>query len=76
MHVLHALPHDITGRCMQLLHGLCCFDFISDILIPPATLKIVVFPALVSNKSWVFWLSGFWAEARNKESLMRLYSVR
>jgi hypothetical protein len=31
MHVLHALLHDITGSCMQLLHGLCCFDFISDI---------------------------------------------
>jgi len=23
--------HDITGQCMQLLHGLCCFDFVSDI---------------------------------------------
>ncbi len=24
MHVLHALPHAITGRCMQLLQGLYC----------------------------------------------------
>ncbi len=39
---------------MQLLHGLCCFDFISDIPLPPATLKIVVFPALVSNKNSFF----------------------
>jgi hypothetical protein len=31
IHVLHALPHDITGRFMQLLHGLCCSDFVSDI---------------------------------------------
>jgi hypothetical protein len=31
MHVLHALPHDITNWGMQLLHGLCCFDFVSDI---------------------------------------------
>jgi hypothetical protein len=23
---------------MQLLHGLCCFDFISDIPLPPAAL--------------------------------------
>jgi hypothetical protein len=30
MHVLHALLHVVTGQCMQLLHGLCCFDFISD----------------------------------------------
>jgi hypothetical protein len=22
MHVLHALPHDVTGRCMQLLPGM------------------------------------------------------
>jgi hypothetical protein len=38
MHVLHALPHDIIGRCMQLLLGLYCFDFISDIPLCPATL--------------------------------------
>ncbi len=31
MHVLHALLHDITAQCMQLLHGLCYFDFVSDI---------------------------------------------
>ncbi len=34
MHILHtltALPHEVTSRCMQLLHGLCCFDFILDI---------------------------------------------
>ncbi len=31
MHVLHALLHDVTGQCMQLLHRLCCIDFISDI---------------------------------------------
>jgi hypothetical protein len=33
-----ALPHDITGQCMQLLHGLCCFDFVSDIPLPTAAL--------------------------------------
>jgi hypothetical protein len=38
-HVLHGLPHDITGQCMQLLHGLCCFDFVSDIPLSPATLE-------------------------------------
>ncbi len=40
MHLLHALPHDVTGRCMQLLQGLYCFDLISDIHLPPATLHI------------------------------------
>ncbi len=25
------VANDITGRWMQLLHGLCCFDFVSDI---------------------------------------------
>ncbi len=40
MHVcMHALPHDVTGRCMQLLHGLCCFYFISDIPLSPGTLQ-------------------------------------
>jgi len=24
---------------MQLLHGLCCFDFVLDIPLPPATLS-------------------------------------
>jgi hypothetical protein len=38
MHVLLALPNDVTGQCMQLLHGLCCFDFVSDIPLSPATL--------------------------------------
>jgi hypothetical protein len=38
MHVLHALPHDITGQCMQLLHGLFSINFISDIPLSPATL--------------------------------------
>jgi hypothetical protein len=38
MHVLHTLLHDITGRCMHLLHGLFCFDFVSDIPLPPASL--------------------------------------
>jgi hypothetical protein len=28
MHVLHALPHDVTGWCVQLLHGLCCLIFL------------------------------------------------
>ncbi len=28
---VHASACDVTGLCMQLLHGLCCFDFISDI---------------------------------------------
>jgi hypothetical protein len=37
MHVLHALPHDVTGRCRQLLHGLFCFDIVSDIPLSPAT---------------------------------------
>jgi hypothetical protein len=40
MHVQHALPHDVTDRCMQLLHGLCCFDFVSDIPLSPATLDL------------------------------------
>jgi hypothetical protein len=39
MHVLHALHHDVTGWCMQWLHGLCCFDFVSDIPLSPATLN-------------------------------------
>jgi hypothetical protein len=29
-----------------------------------------------TNKCFFFWLSRFWAEVRNKESLIRLYSVR
>jgi len=30
--LMHAcIAHDITGLCMQLLHGLYCFNFISDI---------------------------------------------
>jgi len=40
MHVLHALLHDVTGQCMHLLHGLCCFDFVLDILLSPATLHV------------------------------------
>ncbi len=39
MRVLYALPHDITGQCMQLLHGLCCFDFDSDIPLSLANLR-------------------------------------
>ncbi len=35
---LDAFPQDATGRCMQLLHGLCCFDFVSDIPLSPSTL--------------------------------------
>jgi hypothetical protein len=27
MQYVHALACDVTGRCMQLLHGLCCFGF-------------------------------------------------
>ncbi len=38
MHALHALPHDIRGRCMQLLHELCRFDFVLNIPLSPATL--------------------------------------
>ncbi len=41
LHVLHALPHDVTGRYMQLLHGLCYFDFILDIPLSPATLPFM-----------------------------------
>jgi hypothetical protein len=33
----YALPHDITDWRMQLLHGLCCFDFVLDIPLSPAT---------------------------------------
>ena len=40
MHAQHTLPNDITGPCMQLLHGLCCFDFISDIPIDMEGAKI------------------------------------
>ncbi len=40
VHVLHALSHDVTGRCMQLPHGLCCFDFVSDIPIDIESPKI------------------------------------
>jgi hypothetical protein len=47
MHVLHALPHNVTGRCMQLLHGLCCFVFVSDIPLPPATLGYSIVPGYV-----------------------------
>ncbi len=35
---MHALPHDVTGQCMQLLYELCCFDFVSDMPLSPATL--------------------------------------
>ncbi len=28
----------LAGLCMQLLHGFCCFDFVSDIPLPLATL--------------------------------------
>ncbi len=38
IHALHVLPHDISERCMQLLHGLCCINFILDIPLSPATL--------------------------------------
>ncbi len=41
MHACTAcIAHDITGQCMQLLHGLCCFDFVSDIPLSPATLHV------------------------------------
>ena len=49
MHVLHALPHDVTGQCMQLLRGLCCFDFILDIPLPPATLNTDTLPQLLKS---------------------------
>ncbi len=29
---------DVICWCMQLLHGLCCFNFVTDIPLPPATL--------------------------------------
>ncbi len=38
------MPRDVTGRCMQLLHGLCCFDFVSDIPLSPATLIVMKLP--------------------------------
>jgi hypothetical protein len=39
---VYALACDVTGQCMQLLHGLCCFDFISDIplLQPLCTISV------------------------------------
>jgi hypothetical protein len=37
MHVLHVLPNDVKGQCMQLLHRVCCFDFVSYIPLSPAT---------------------------------------
>jgi hypothetical protein len=49
MHELHALPHDITGQCMQLLHGLCCFDFVSDIPLSPATLDMVIYFLIIDT---------------------------
>ncbi len=54
MHILHALHHDIIGQCMQLLHGLCCFDFVSDLPLSPATLDYIVNTLLISKKSRLF----------------------
>jgi len=36
---------------MQLLHGLCCFDFISDIPLPPVTLRFANSESLMSKYS-------------------------
>jgi hypothetical protein len=43
MHMLHVWPHDVTSQCMQLLHGLWCFDFVSDI---PLLQLLFVLPPL------------------------------
>ncbi len=32
--------HEVMGRCMQFLHGLGCFDFVLDIPLVPATLRL------------------------------------
>jgi len=34
------IAHDITDWCMRLLHGLCCFDFVSDIPLSLSTLGV------------------------------------
>ncbi len=36
---------------MQLLHGLCCFNLISDIPLPPATLRFANSKSLISKYS-------------------------
>jgi hypothetical protein len=51
MHVLRDLPHDITGRCMQLLHELCCFDFVLDIPLLQLLWSICKGEPFISNKS-------------------------
>jgi len=57
MHVphrlMHALPHDVTGWCMQLLHWICYFDFVSDIPLSPATL-------LTIDKFGEMWCAFIW----------------
>ncbi len=35
---------------MQLLHGICCFDFVSDIPLPPSTMAQNVFSSWTSKK--------------------------
>ncbi len=35
MHEQHAFPYDVTDQCM---YGLCCFGFVSDMPLSPATL--------------------------------------
>jgi hypothetical protein len=33
------IAHDVTGQWMQLVHGLCCFDFVADIPLSQTTLS-------------------------------------
>jgi hypothetical protein len=52
-----AAPHRLMHACnaplchRQLLHGLCCFDFVSDIPLSPATLQIAL---KINNELYIF----------------------
>jgi hypothetical protein len=54
MHACTAcIAHGVTAQCMQLLHGLCCFDFTLDIPLSPATLVVKLY--LLSQIFTMHW---------------------
>ncbi len=65
------LCDDITGRCMQLLHGLCCFNFVSDIpllqLLWHTTVIALRAVFIMSKCKWWVAPSHFWKEMFRKK---------
>ncbi len=46
------MGHDITGLCMQLLLGLCCFYFVSDIPLLQLLWLVLLGSTALAISSW------------------------